>query len=189
MVECARQLGGIAMPPIYFGPDRASLTDNGSCFYGMDTADSTTPHRQLYGSCYWISNGMFETLIDAMLSQIKRAGFRGVFADGHGPSRWVWTNGIDEREKRFGLKLLGVTHSDVANGWSYQVDHAARNETSITLVVRGDLVDLSQLPDDRAVWPQGVGGEDPRDATTEWGRECLQSSVEVVRRKLDAAGL
>jgi hypothetical protein len=29
MMECARRFGGIVMPPIYLGPDRAKLTDEG----------------------------------------------------------------------------------------------------------------------------------------------------------------
>ena len=52
-----------------------------------------------------------------------------------------------------------------------------------------DLVDLSQLPQARSTWPQGVGGEDPRDATPGHGKECLQKSVELVRQVFAKAGL
>lgn len=188
MVECARQLGGIVMPALYVGPDRAKLQPDGSYLIGMDYAPSTQPPRQLEGSCYWVSQGVFSALLDAILLQIRRAGFQAVFADGHGPSRTSWSAGIEDRQRRFGLKLLGVT-PELKGRWRSQTDHAARNETSQMLHYRPDLVDLSQLPADRAVWPQGVGGKDPRDATAAFGRECIAASIEIVRRELEAAGV
>jgi creatinine amidohydrolase/Fe(II)-dependent formamide hydrolase-like protein len=50
-------------------------------------------------------------------------------------------------------------------------------------------VDLAQLPAARSDWPQGVGGEDPRDATAAYGKQCLQASVELVRCLFTRAGL
>jgi creatinine amidohydrolase len=191
MIACAERFGGIVMPPIHLGPDRSKLMGDGNSakqLIGMDYADSTVPPHQLDGSCYWISAGLFDSLIDAILAQIKRAGFSAVFADGHGPSRWSWVEGINEREARFGLKLLGVT-DDIASDWKSQVDHAARNETSLMMNYRPDLVDLSQLSGDRSEWPQGVGGEDPRDATAEFGKECFLRSVALVQRLLEKAEL
>jgi creatinine amidohydrolase len=188
MVKCARQLGGIVMPPIFLGPDRAKLADDGKMLVGMDYADSTTPPRQLDGSCYWVPMGSHLSMIDAILLQLKRTGFRAVFADGHGPSRWSWVENISEREARFGLKLFGVT-KEIDQQWKSQVDHAARNETSLMMYLRPDLVELSRLPQLRSTWPQGIAGEDPRDATATYGKECLQKSVELVRQTFTKAGL
>jgi creatinine amidohydrolase len=188
MTECARQLGGIVMPPIYLGPDRARPAEDGKMLVGMDYAESTTPARQLDGSCYWVPAGFHLLMVDAILAQLKRAGFRAVFADGHGPSRWSWVENLPEREARFGLKLFGVT-KEIARQWKSQVDHAARNETSLMMHLRPDLVDLSRLPSSRTTWPQGVAGEDPRDATAAHGKECLQKSVELVRQMFSQASL
>ncbi|MFC1651062.1 creatininase family protein [Candidatus Latescibacterota bacterium] len=183
MIECAAQFGGIVMPPIHLGPDRSKLMKDGSQLIGMDYAESTVPPHQLAGSCYWISGGLFNTMIDAILAQLKRSGFTAVFADGHGPSRWSWVEGLKEREARFGMKLLGVT-SDIGKEWKSQVDHAARNESSLMLHYKPGLVDMSQLPGDRAVWPQGVGGEDPRDSSADYGKECFLKSVDLVKKLL-----
>jgi creatinine amidohydrolase len=188
MVACARRLGGIVMPPIHLGPDRAKPADDGKMLIGMDYAESTTPPRQLDGSCYWVPVGLHVLIVDAILTQLKRAGFRAVFADGHGPSRWSWVENIPEREARFGLKLFGVTQK-IAGQWKSQVDHAARNETSLMMHLQRSLVDLSQLPQSRATWPQGVAGEDPRDATAVYGKECLERSAELVRQMFAEAGL
>lgn len=187
MVECARRFGGIVLPPIHLGPDRALDRDGGAVLYGMDYHDSTEPHRQLDGSCYWVSDGFFATLIDAILEQLKRAGFKMVFADGHGPSREAWCAAIPERESRFGLKLAGVT-AEVVSEWKSQVDHASRNETSLVLHYREDLTDLSQLPADRNIWPQGLSGEDPRDASSEYGRECMEGALTIVGRLIEQSG-
>ncbi len=188
MIECARHLGGIVMPPIHLGPDRTKPANDGKMLVGMDCADTTTPPRQLDGSCYWVPMGLHLLIVDAILAQLKRAGFRAVFADGHGPSRWSWVENIPERETRFGLKLFGVT-GNISRQWKSQMDHAARNETSIMMHLRPNLVDLAQLSRDRSVWPQGVGGEDPRDASAAYGKECLQKSLELVRQLFTAAGL
>ena len=188
MTECARRFGGIVMPAIHLGPDRARPGEDGRMLYGMDYADSTKPPRQLDGSCYWVPIGLHLLMVDAILEQLKRAGFRAVFADGHGPSRWSWVERIEEREARIGLKLFGVT-KDIASEWKSQVDHAARNETSLMMHLRPDLVDLAQLAADRSVHPVGVGGEDPRDATAEHGRECLEKSIALVRQAFVKAGV
>ena len=101
MIECSRQIGGIVMPPIHLGPDRAMPIEDNNMIIGMDYAKSTTPPRQLDGSCYWIPKGFHMVLIDSILTQLKRSGFRVVFADGHGPSRWSWVENLEEREARF----------------------------------------------------------------------------------------
>jgi creatinine amidohydrolase len=188
MIECARRMGGIVMPPIHLGPDRSRLDDDGKMLVGMDYAQSTDPPRQLDGSCYWVPDELHEKIVDAILTQLKRAGFRAVFADGHGPSRRSWVEHLPERETRFGLKLFGVT-KEISRAWKSQVDHAARNETSLIMHYRPDLVDLSRLPKSRDEWPQGVGGQDPRDATVAYGKECLEVSVELVRDRFGEAGL
>lgn len=188
MVECARRFGGVVFPPIHLGPDRVKIADNGQTLIGMDNANSTMPNRKLDGSCYWVSDGLHLLIVDGILTQLKRAGFRAVLGDGHGPSRWSWVEHIPERETRFGLKLFGVTE-DIGKEWQSQKDHAALNETSIMMYLRPELVDLSQLPESRDIWPQGVAGKDPRDASPELGKECLEKTLEVIRRKFTEAGL
>ncbi len=187
MLECARRFGGIVMPPIHLGPDRARCDDDGGMLMGMDYDTTTRPARQLEGSCYWTSPGFHLLLIDAILAQLKRAGFHAVFADGHGPSRWSWVEHIPEREARFGLRLLGVT-ADIADKWQSQVDHAALNETSLMLHYHPGLVDLSRLPQRTDEWPQGVGGDDPRAATPSHGAACAEASIAVVGELLARAG-
>jgi len=89
---------------------------------------------------------------------------------------------------RFDLKLFGVTAA-VTGQWKSQMDHAGRNETSLMLHLRPDLVDLSQLPPWGTKKPEGISGQDPRNASPDYGKECLQKSVELVRQMFAEAGL
>ncbi|MBT5875709.1 MAG: creatininase family protein [Candidatus Latescibacteria bacterium] len=186
--RAALSLGGIVFPPLFLGPDSASLQADGSTLQGMDAAEVTDPNRQLDGSCYWIPKGLFFQMCEAILMQAARAGFKCIVADGHGPSRGAWGEQSDEWEKRFGLKLVGVSR-DLQKTWQSQTDHAARNETSLMMALHPDLVDLEQLEADRNVWPQGVGGEDPRDSTVEHGGSCLDVSLKALSEHLAALGV
>jgi creatinine amidohydrolase len=126
------------------------------------------------------------------LAQSRRAGFRVVVADGHGPSRAAFGEHAPAWEQQLGLRLLVPGHglprgNDRGMPWRSQVDHAAKNETSLMLALHPALVDLSQLPADRSVWPQGVSGEDPRDASAAHGEACLAACLAAIEVAVTAA--
>ena len=187
--RAAQRFGGIILPPVWLGPDRITHRAEGDPdLVGMDTSNETTPHRQLSGSLYWIPKGLFLVLIEVILSQAKRAGFRCIVADGHGPSREAWAEMVDSWEKQFHLQLVSATR-DFPGKWRTQNDHAARNETSVLMAVAPELVDMSLLPADRSQWPQGVSGEDPRDATAAFGKELIEDTLALIGAKLDELGV
>ena len=186
--QAARRFGGIVLPPIWLGPDRIAGQEVGHDLVGMDTADTTTPHRPLPGSLYWIPKGLFLILIESILAQARRAGFKCLVADGHGPSRRAWAEMVDSWEKQFGIKLVSAQR-DFSGKWRTQMDHAGRNETSILMAVAPNLVDLTRLSPDRSEWPQGVSGEDPRDATAEFGKELIEATLVLIGDKLRELGI
>lgn len=189
MVLAAQRLGGIVLPAVHLGPDRSMQTADQGHLQGMDFVDeASSPGRQLVGSCYWLPESLFAVLIDALLKQVERAGFKAVFADGHGPSRTSWVRHIEEREARFSLRLLGVA-GELEAAWQSQLDHAAKNETSLMMAIRPDLVDLSVLPADKAEWPVAVAGDDPRDSTPEIGRAAFDRSIEALAQAFERAGI
>jgi len=182
--RAARRFGGIVLPPLHLGPDRSRLEPDGRFLVGMEYAESTTPPRKLDGGAYWVSRGLFLLLCEAVLVQAARAGFKVVVGDGHGPSRRAWGDHVGGWEQQLGLKLVSVNR-DLPDVWRSQMDHAARNETSLMMAFHPELVDLGQLSPDRAVWPQGVGGEDPRDATAAYGEECIEACLAALGGVLD----
>ena len=185
--RAAQAFGGIVFPPLFVGPDRARREPNDRLLVGMDYAETTTPARQLDGSCYWAPEGLFLLLCENIIAQAQRAGFRALVADGHGPSRWVWGRHVGAWEAQYGIQLVSVDRD--LPGWRSQIDHAANNETSLMLALRPDLVDLARLPADPATWPQGVGGEDPRAATAAHGEECINACLALLHERLAALGV
>ena len=86
--------------------------------------------------------------------------------------------------KKSEVALVSITR-DLPEAWQCQMDHAGRNETSIMFAVAPELVDRSRLPADRSEWPYGVGGEDPGDATAQYGEECIEASLAALGERLD----
>jgi creatinine amidohydrolase len=185
--RAARAFGGVVFPPLFLGPDRARGGPNQPMLVGMDYAETTTPAAQLDGSCYWVPEGLFLLLCEGVIGQAQRAGFTVLVADGHGPSRWAWGRNVGAWEARYDIRLVSVDRD--LPGWRSQIDHAAKNETSLMLALRPDLVDLARLPADPAIWPQGVGGEDPRTATAAHGVACIDACLALLEQRLDALGV
>ena len=186
--RAARRFGGIVFPPLWLGPDRVQPVGGGEFLIGMDFDETTRPARMLPGSCYWVPDDLFARILEAILAQARRAGFHCIVADGHGPSRNIWARHVDAWEAHYDLQLVSAAR-DFPQTWLSQLDHAARNETSIMLAADPGLVDLSRLPQDPDEWPQGVAGEDPRRSTAEYGEQLLEATLDLIGARLDALGL
>ena len=186
--RAARRFGGVVFPPLWLGPDRVRPSADGEVLIGMDYDETTRPPRVLPGSCYWVSDDLFAQILEAILVQARRAGFRCIAADGHGPSRSIWGAHADVWEARYELHLVSAAR-DFPESWLSQLDHAARNETSIMMAADPSLVDLSRLPADPDEWPQGVAGEDPRLSTAAYGEELLEGTLKLIGERLDQLGL
>lgn len=183
MIAVARKIGGIVLPTLFLGPDRRMETTDGQYLVGMDYAKSTSPQQQLAGSAYWVSYDFFKQMLEQILEQLSRAGFKAVFADGHGPSRRTWREMMPTWEKQFNLELYGVTE-EILPSWTYMIDHAAKNETSITLFTSPELVDLSVFNLGAESPLLGVNGEHPFLASAEHGREIFTETVERLNHLL-----
>ena len=185
MIHCAQQFGGIVLPPLFLGPDRRMDLEDGSYLVGMDYAKSTSPQQPLTGSCYWISYDFFKLLLENILAQLKRAGFKAVFADGHGPSRKTWTEMIPQWQEKFDIKLMGISEESKTD-WNYMIDHAAINESSITLYIQPKLVDLSVFREGVYSPLLGVNGEHPVTATAEYGAKLFKHASEILKEWVDS---
>jgi creatinine amidohydrolase len=181
MVRAAQQYGGIVLPPLFLGPDRMRPRADGSYLVGMDYDESVDPPRPLAGSAYWVSDELFEAMVSGTLNQLARAGFRGVFADGHGPSRELWvrrvTEGAPHTAGYADLTLMGVTEA-YAGQWTSQTGHAAENETSLMRYYRDDLVDMDMLKSDEG--RTGISGEDPSKASQNKGKQHADTALQVL---------
>ncbi|NQU87713.1 MAG: creatininase family protein [Mariniphaga sp.] len=173
----AKEVCGVVLPMYFLGPDSKRIV-NGEELIGMDfysAKDHGNPEQKLDGSAYWISDTLFLQIVDATLTQLKRAGFKIVVYHGHGPS----TSGIQKKEKeleeKYGLKLFNCWIEGAGNGYGLMTDHAAMNETSLIMALYPELVQMENLPADTTKWPMGVMGNDPRIyASPEVGNKSIK---------------
>lgn len=179
----AESLGGIVLPMLFLGPD-SEVNKQGKDYYGMDihSFDEDSP-QQLAGSAYWINNKLYLEIIESILSNLKRAGFKIVVAHGHGPSTSLFIEHIKEFEAKFGLKLFTLWR-DEEDCFGIQTDHAAFNETSLVMAVRPDLVNMKSISEDE--YPLGVWGIDPRkDASGDRGEQILKENLKSIKGRLE----
>ncbi|NLE45595.1 MAG: creatininase family protein [Chloroflexi bacterium] len=176
-LACA--VGGIVLPMLFLGIDRRQEAGDRD-LYGMDIcmtdrADRQYPSQQMAGSAYWVDEDTFESLLETIIRQLSRAGFRIIVGHGHGPSTRFFLERVDVWRDRYGVECFicwGSEHD--AQGMGIQTDHAAANETSLVMALRPDLVRMDALPADPDVWPLGIAGKDPRvSASPELGRRII----------------
>ena len=184
----AREVGGIVLPMLFMGPDRAAETEQG-VFYGMDCkwdGNNATQCVQLAGSAYWLPTDLFKNYLEAIFTQLKRQGFKVVVAHGHGPSGGVIGRNADAWREKFGMEFFNCWGTKAGGeGYGVQCDHAAANETSLTWALRPELVQLDRLPKDLNEPLVGVGGKDPRVyASKEMGETIIRLNVKELAARI-----
>lgn len=192
--QLATEVGGIVLPMLFIGPDGYDTLINGKEFYGMDCGkvfsdQCTYEIQQLTGSAYWVPDSTFDVMMNGIMKQLSRAGFRIVVAHGHGPSTNYIGSHVQEFKDRYNLVVLNCWGNDSAD-LCLQCDHAGANETSIMMYVRPELVHLENLPADTGVWPLGMLGRDPRiHASSKYGKGIVDFEVKkmktVIKKELE----
>jgi len=165
LCECAKKFGGVVLPPFFVGP-------------GLDDECS----------CYRIDPDLFDSLLTTIVRRLVDLGFKAVFADGHGPSRIAWHQIARRMSKETGY-CFPRTDRNIRKHIKFMHDHAGKKETSTIMLIRSDLVDLSTLPDDTSKWPPCVTGQDPRTATVEYGKACVQLAMNWLEQQFKNGGM
>ncbi len=186
-IKLAQRVGGVVLPPIFLGPDKVREV-NGFEYYGMDIYGylPNTP-QQLRGSAYWISSDLFLALLEAVLKQIRRAGFRILVAHGHAPSTNLIIKNNRKLSKKFDLTIITVWRDKgrINPDLEFQCDHAAANETSIMMALHPDLVHIENLPKDMKKQPLAIIGKDPRThASAKLGENIIQLHLDRIENIL-----
>ena len=191
--KLAEEAGGIVLPMLFIGPDGYDTLINGHEYYGMDCGKLFSPQcgyeiQQLTGSAYWVPDSTFDNMMNAIMKQLRRAGFRIVVAHGHGPSTNYIGSHAAQFMDRYGLLVMNCWGNDSAD-LCLQCDHAGANETSLVMFFHPDLVKMKNLPSDTTRWPLGMLGRDPRRyASSRYGKEIVDFEVKkmkkIIRQKL-----
>lgn len=175
-LRLARVAGGIVLPPLFLGPD-ITMTRDGTTYIGMDFYGHEETPDQLEGSAYWVDDTLFAGIIDAVLANLRRTGFRVAVLHGHGPSTTYIETNAAELSRRHGLTVLHCRRPDERDGHGLMTDHAGVNETSLMMTLAPDLVDISALPTSQPL--RGMFGGDPRtEAAAEIGEAAVNAQIE-----------
>lgn len=181
----ARKTGGIVLPMLFLGPDRAEEKD-GVNYYGMDYYSFEEGCvQQLEGSSYYVNEDLFKKILDSIISNLKRAGFQMVIAHGHGPSMEAFRSEHDYYIEKYGMPTytLGDLGSEGDEG--LMTDHAAFNETTLVMGLRPELVDMTEILEDEI--PVAIWGKDPRNtASEETGKRIIAENIEMLTEKIKA---
>lgn len=201
----AKDAGGIVLPMLYLGPDTMIMKD-GVELHGVDHIISNQgtkeyfPEHQLDGSCYRVSNDLFDQILENSIELLARAGFKIVVAHGHGPSTLRVIKNWQKWEEKYDVTIYNCwawnvrgeydkeADDKVKDGIGIMTDHAARNETSLMMYFYPELVHMERLPSDTTVWPVGVYGVDPRIyASPELGQKAVEYHLQRMGKILKQA--
>ena len=188
----ARRVGGVVLPPLFLGPDSMKVFE-GAEYYGVDMLQKVSPNpMQLTGSAYWVPDTLFSDIINAVLSQLHRVGFRIVVAHGHGPSTKYIIDNLEELERKHDLTIMSLWRNEGERDpqTEFQFDHAAANETSLMMALHPSLVKMEKLPESLEEEPLGLLGKDPRThASAEHGKSIISLHLDrmeaLLREKLE----
>jgi creatinine amidohydrolase len=175
-VRLAQRLGGVVLPMLFIGPDERLVAGN-EAFFGMDLHSFEEGWAQkLAGSAYWIGSELFVKVVEAILVNLGRAGFRIVVAHGHGPSTRLLAENRRRLERAAGVRLRNLWRKNETDGFGFQIDHAASNETSLIMALRPELAHMERI--EQGDIPLGIMGDDPRKGAS------LQRGERIVARNL-----
>jgi creatinine amidohydrolase len=203
-VEAAREIGGVAFPPMYYGDHRGLLTDVVHTPGWVAAPHIEVDHREgIYAQLgasqdRGVANavrdhaaGAHEQHVALLLRafwMIRAYGFARVVAIiGHGPNGVPTFAAADTFNAAQSACLVipaGVHHL------VHEMDHAGRYETSLMMALHPALVDVERAQDGAPrnaageLEPLGVSGPGPASATAEHGREIVATYLERVRELL-----
>lgn len=186
----AEETGGIVMPMLFIGPDGYDTIINGREYYGMDCASLFSEQgnyeiQQLPGSAYWVPDSTFDIMVNGIMKQLNRAGFKIVIAHGHGPSTNYIGSHADVFKEKYGLIVMNCWGND-KDDLCLMCDHAGANETSIMMYLHPELVHMEKLPADTAIWPKGMLGKDPRiHASSKHGKDIIDFEVNKMKNLIE----
>ncbi|MEW6356735.1 MAG: creatininase family protein [Planctomycetota bacterium] len=193
-MRCAAQISGVAFPPLFYGEPRESYLmeanhdPDGKIREKMKLPEGSFAPGYMEEHRRNADLGYVNLLLH-ILHEFRSLGFKVIVVmAGHYPLL---------RHATAAAELFNLEVRNAATAWActgYELvrdkiphagDHAAAWETSLMMVLRPELVDLSRLPTDPNEKLIGVGGRDPRQfASKEYGEEGLAAIIERVREKV-----
>jgi len=187
----ARHIGGLVMPTVWWGDNRAILAEN---HFGPEICAEIAKGHGLPMQAFFDDaerakqDGEWKTWEAVMRTtfyELTTFGFKVIVTiSGHYPLHGPAINAANAFEPTGRAKIISIIGFDLVKD-RFEGDHAAKWETSLMLYLRPDLVDMSALDPDPAKKPVGVLGVDPRgNASAEYGKQGMEVMTEALRPKV-----
>ncbi len=199
LAKCAREIGGLVFPPLYYGECRehalmeANAADRDQIAAKMALDPSRFDQGHMYQSVPDQYTNYHHLLIH-ILYEIRSLGFRVVvIGAGHYPlldhARAAVAVFHQSQRTMPGPKVLSWAFSgyELLRGKSDITpcgDHAGKWETSLLMHLDPGMQDLSTLPRDRSVSPIGASNNGVQDSNAEFGRQAADAVVTEVRARV-----
>jgi len=183
-VRLAERIGGIVMPPLFYGDDPSQVADLHFA-NGHQISEALAVDRAQYEAKTTPTGWEpYERLLQSIFVEIERVGFlAAVVVAGHYPLHSPAARAAKDYMQRGDLRIFTCIGFDLVRDLGYKGDHAGKWETSLLMALLPGLADLSRLEQAEEP-PLGVMGEDPRRASAEFGEQAIAHIVARVNEKV-----
>ncbi len=200
----AQRLGGVAMPPQFWGDYRREIAEiefdpavnawidpsfgdhtHEICrLEGIDKAEYLADAERCRQAGGW---RLWQELMVRTLFEIQTLGFkRIVVMPGHYPLIRPLEQAMEIYRNQGGQSRLMLLKDHMVFPGGYEGDHAAKFETSLLMALEPQLVDLTRLDPNLSQPNVGVMGDDPRtEASVEYGHKILDRFIALTQAFLD----
>lgn len=189
-MRCAEQIGGLVMPPLFFGePRQTHLMEANHDQDGQISAKMGLPQTG-FAPGYMKTSDVDEDeryvrLLIHLLFQMQSLGFRVItLMPGHYPLLHHAKAAVEMYSLQGSARAWACTGYELVREEIPEAgDHAAAWETSLMLALRPELVDMSRLPATGGTEVLiGIGGQDPREhASADFGERGVAAIVRRVK--------
>ena len=185
-MRAAEKTGGLVYPTLYYGTPPATNFMDVDGFdpyycevYGLPPENFTTDK---FGFGTRLEQWhLFDKVLDQALRQIARHGFEAIYVmSGHYPLRNQQSVSVGF-QRDMGIPVYLGHEGETAD--PPDGDHAAQWETSITLALEPDTVDMTEIPAKGQPNPPGVAGKPIADVTPELAQQNLDRALAGVVAK------
>jgi len=188
--RAAAQGGGLVMPPLWWGEHReiqlleANPTSRPKVAEIMEWPAENFTFGYMGGKTVEEQAHFYNDLLFHIYHQLASLNFKALIVlCGHYPLQLYahFTAAVFMRENP--MQVFAATEADLVSDLAPELggrvgDHAGRWETSVLMALHPELVDLSRLPPEEDAELVGISGEDPRQASMEFGQRAVRAIVE-----------
>jgi creatinine amidohydrolase len=193
--ECAKQIGGLVFPPLYYGENREQALMEADAADRDQIASEMGLPAENFAPGYMVEdvatqNRNYHALLLHILHQIRSLGFKvTVIGAGHYPllDHARAAASIFHQEQP-GPKMIvwSMTGYELVQGqFTPCGDHAGKWETSLLMHLDPGMQDLSDVPEDQSERPIGASNNGIRESNAEFGKQATDAIIQAVRLRVE----